>query len=99
MKRMLINALIGQTVGFFLLVVMFALATPHRDDWPVLCAFSFMGAVPFAAIGALFGAVSTIREEMRETRRELKHWQSMQMYEEPEKPSTGIKPAPPSGRT
>jgi hypothetical protein len=59
-----------------------------------------MGAIPAAAMGALFAAVNVILKELRETRRELKYWQSIQqMDEDLSKPSTHIKPAPPSGRS
>ena len=99
MKRMFVSACIWHAGGFALLTAMFLWATwngfvAERGLWVV---FSFMGAI-LAAIGALFSAVKIIQEELRETRRELKHWQSIQMYEDTESPSTNIKPAPPSGR-
>jgi hypothetical protein len=99
MKRMFVCACIAEAVGFVVLVVMFLVATPnHVGERSLWIVFSITGAIPVAAIAALFSAVKTIQEELRETRRELKHWQSMQMYEDPEGPSTKIKPASPSGR-
>jgi hypothetical protein len=80
------------------MVMFFSAHTWHASQRPVLIVVSIMGAFPVACTVALFSAFRTIQEELRETRRELKYWQSMHMYEDSESPSTGIKPAPPSGR-
>ena len=99
MKSMAFWAGIGALVGFSLLWAVFSAVTeargPERGLWS---AFSIMGAIPAAAIGAGFAAVSIIRKELRETGRAIRHWQSIQhLDEELNKESTHIKPAPLSG--
>jgi hypothetical protein len=97
MKRMFIYVTIGQAIGFGALTVLFlSLSEGAVAERRFFIVLAFTSAMPIAIIAALFSVLSTIQEELRETRRELKHWQSMQLYLEAEKPSTNIKPAPPS---
>ena len=98
MKRMGLWAGIGAVGGFILFYACFRVGTrPHDSDHGLWVVFSIMGAFIVAAIGALFAAVSVFQSEMHETRRELKHWKSIQQLDiELDKPSTHIKPAPPS---
>ena len=100
MKTMVLWTGIGAILGFILIWVIFGIFDRHQNDNGVKVVLSVMGAIPAAILGALFAAVSVIQKELRETRRELKHWQSIQqMDEELSKPSTQIKSAPPSGRS
>ena len=48
-----------------------------------------------AVVGALFGVAEIIRDELRETRREMKAWQaSFRLEEDIDKPSTQFKSGP-----
>ena len=99
MKSMALWAGIGGVVGFILLFACFSIATrPDDGERGIWVVFSIMGAISVAALGALFAAVNVIQYEMREMRRELKHWPIQQMDIELDKPSTHIKPLPPAGR-
>jgi hypothetical protein len=99
MKSMIFWAGLGSVVGFLALWVVFVIVVqPRGPDGAVFFVFSIMGAIPATAIGAIFAGVNFIQKEMRETRRELKHWQSIQQLDvDLDKPSIHIKPAPPSG--
>src|SRR4051812_43705329 len=100
MKIMVIASGIGGVAAFILLWALFS-ATLGRNgpDHGIVTVFSVMGAIPGAAIGALFAAVSVIRMELREIRRELKHWQSLQTLDmDVDLPSTQFKSAPQTGR-
>jgi hypothetical protein len=99
MQNMVIWAGFGAFVGFLVLQAAFAiLVRPLGPDGAVFFVISIMGAIPAAAIGALFAGVNVIQKEMRETRRDLKHWQSVrQMDVDSENPSTHFKPTQPSG--
>jgi hypothetical protein len=101
MSRMLKYAGAGFGVGFLILFVIFNLCVPdgNRKEG-ISFSFSIMGAVPAAAMCALFGAVQILQDEMRETRRQMKHWQSLfQIDNDHEKPSTQFKIGLPSDRS
>jgi hypothetical protein len=84
---------IGFAIGTLVLFVLFRIGTERAiPEGGILFAFSVMGGIPAAAIGALFGAVKILQDEMKETRREMKHWQSMfDRHEDDDKPSTQFK--------
>src|SRR5437764_467794 len=99
MKIMLLCSGLGAVAGFIVIGMLFD-ATAHWRERVLLEVLYVFGALPGAAVGALIGAVNVLQKELRETRRELKHWQSIQqMDEDLSMPSTHIKPGPPSGRS
>jgi hypothetical protein len=92
-------AVTGFFIGLFGLWVLFKLFVHERPPEGLWFVFSVMGAIPVSATFALFGAVQTIQEEMRETRREIKHWQSLfQTDDYGDKPITQFKAGPPVRR-
>lgn len=100
MMRMLTWAGVGFGIGFLVLLALFYICMRRQvPDEGLFLVFSFMGAIPAAAFFALFAAVKIFQDEMRETRREMKHWQSIiQHIEEIDRPSTQFKLGPPSKR-
>ena len=92
MARMIYWTGIGFVVGFVLIVGLFAMMGKKE---PVVLAFSIMGALTFACIGSIFGAVSIIRDELDTMRREMMR---LQRREEEntihDVPSTQIKSGP-----
>lgn len=103
MARMVGWGFAGAVVGFLVIFVVFLLATePQRlpAERGIWAAFSFLGAIPVSAMFSLFAGVSVMQAEIREMRREFKHWESrFEQFEEKEKPSTQFKPGSPPGRT
>ena len=100
MKIMVLWTVIGAVVGYFVIYYLFGtLAGDMRADFGTKAFFSLTnGAIPMAAIGAIFAGVSVIQTELRETRREWKHWLSIHRLDiELDKPSTQFESAPPSG--
>jgi len=100
MSRMYTLAGVGFFIGLLGLWGLFAACAPRGPaDSALWFAFAVMGAIPVSATFALFGAVKSIQEEMRETRRELKHWKTLfQMTEDEEAPSTQFKSGTPPKR-
>ena len=72
MARMIYWTGIGFVVGFVLFVGLFAMMGKKE---PVVLAFSIMGALTFACIGSIFGAVSLVRDEFERLRQEVKRLQ------------------------
>ncbi len=97
MARMFGWAVLGAFIGFLVYNVAF-LATGDftRREFGLLIVLSTLGAFPAAILATLFAAVSIIQAELRETRREMKHWQStFQMLDDEDGPSTHFKPGLP----
>jgi len=97
MKTMVLWSVLGATAGFVFLFLAFRIATePHHGEQGLWIVFSIMGAIPAAAIGAIFAAAKTVQLELREARRELKHWQSIQQLDvDLDKPLTKFKATAP----
>ncbi|MSQ94386.1 MAG: hypothetical protein EXR98_07500 [Gemmataceae bacterium] len=97
MPRMIIWAAIGAIVGFLVFCAMFQMAWPHGGpDRGVNLVFSIMGALPVAAICAVFSAVGTIKENLDEIRREIMRLQRIEeLITIQERPSTQFKSGPP----
>jgi hypothetical protein len=93
MSRMFTLAGVGFVAGLLTLWALFTVCVPDPPrERPLWFAFSVMGAIPVSAMFALFGAVKSLQDEMKETRREMKHWQSMfDRHEDDDKPSTQFK--------
>ena len=79
MGRMLIWAAFAWGAGFAVLLISFMLVTPPppHPDRGLWVVFSLMGAVPVAALAALFTAMRVIQEEFRTLRREMDRIRAM----------------------
>jgi hypothetical protein len=75
---MLTWAAFALIAGFAVLLISFTLATrPHDPERGLWVVFSFMGAVPVAALAALFTAMRVIQDEFRTLRREMDRLRAM----------------------
>ena len=68
----------GGLGAFLLLCVLFCMASPHGNEFPIFAVLALGNSISAAGMFALFGAVRAIQAELRETQRQLKHWQSIQ---------------------
>src|SRR5262245_51544164 len=74
--QMKTSAVIGAVIGFATFMFLFFAFDPGPDRG-ILVVFSIMGALPVAAIAALFAAVSEIQGEIRKLRREVERYSRM----------------------
>jgi hypothetical protein len=91
MLRVFTWAGFGGVVGFAVFFKLFGMFAPQNNPDSLLWdVFAIMAAIPVAAVGAVFGAVLTILEKLREMRQDM-----MQGIEElitiQDQPSTQVK--------
>lgn len=100
MVSMLRWAIAGGIGTFVLLYAMFMMAFGGHDGNMAVCAvLAFGNAISAAAACALFAGMKLVLSELRETQRQLKHWQSIQSLDIGlDEPSTLHRHTPPYDR-
>ena len=96
MKRIFLSGGCGLFIGFVLFAFLFSL-TARGGDQGILPVLALMASIPIGVFFSLLSAFRILQQELQETRREMKHWQSsFQLMRDDDikpPPHDGIKPS------